>query len=277
VLQRAAIGEALSPLPDVPLPQNLGAASFACAISSHIPPVHAPFVSLLALVVPRSSGSLDLDALCHELLQKMPEVAPDSDSLPLRSNVLQRYCAVYEKLVKQFMSLVSAGSVEAAGEIIQAKGQNSLDDCVQRISNALLQVGVPSSHIVFYGLPLSITSCKKGSPLSRAYFKDSPSQPDHWCVVNSAAVGSFPQVWVAWRQDAAYFFMNGLGESMDRDGFTASLAALRDVMGTVSDSGGECGAAGSERVTPSIDVIATCRSVVCHVSAFTSLTRRLQS
>ena len=250
--QRAAVGEALPPLPDVLPAQNSGAAAFACAISSHIPSAHAPFVSLLACVVPRSSFALDLGALCQELLHKAPASTTESGSFPARVNVLQRYVDIYEKLLKQFLLLIARGDAHAAGEIIQMKGNNSLDDCVRCISNTLLQLSVPSSQKIFYGLPLSVT-------------RGHPSPNDHWCVVNSGVDGTAPQIWVAWRQDAAYFFVKG-SEDMpdcDCDGFSTSLLALKDVIGTLSDSGGgECATAGSGHPAPFIDVIAAHRSAV---------------
>jgi hypothetical protein len=228
--QRAAMGEALPSLPDLSSFQNFSAASFALAISSHVPLAHAPYVSLLAFVVPRSNGDINTESLRQELFQKLPGFVFDCDSSTVKAS-LQSDFVMYEKFVAQFKAFVVQEDIEAVQALIQQTGSSCLDNCVQRISSALVRLGVPSSEKIFYGLPLSVTFCKNGSQKSISYFKQNPfDHPDHWCIVNRE---SNTQIFVAWRQDAAYFFVHGLGDSMDCDGFTASLSALRLAVDTI--------------------------------------------
>lgn len=261
--QRAALGATLPSLPEISSARHLSAASFAFAISSHVPPAHAPFVSLLAFVIPRPSGALDTEALRHELLQKLPGHIFHCDSLSVKA-ALQRDVALYETFVEQFKALVARADAEAAQVLVQQTGSDSLDNCVQRISSALVRLGVSTSEKIFYGLPLSVTFCRNGSPESVSYFKEGPSfdrpdHPDHWCIVDDSSA----QIFVAWRQDAAYFFVQGLGGSSDCDGFSSSLAALRLAIGSISMiSSGEGAAPGREIAVPFIDIIATFRFVL---------------
>jgi hypothetical protein len=176
---------------------------------------------------------------------------------------LQRDVALYETFVEQFKALVARDDTEAAQVLIQQTGPDSLDNCVQRISGALVRFGVSASENIFYGLPLSVTVCRNGSPESVSYFKegppsDRPDHPDHWCIVDDSSA----QIFVAWRQDAAYFFVQGLGGSSDCDGFSSSLAALRLAIESISMNSGEGAAPGREIAAPFIDIIATFRFVI---------------
>ncbi len=255
--QRAALGMSLPSLPDVPCSDS-SVAAFALALSSHIPPAHAPFVSLMAFVLPQSSGVLDMEALRQELLQRLPGFAFECDVSSFKA-YLHRDVAMYERFVGQFTSLVARGDVEAAQSLVVEAGSNSLDNCVLRISSALVRLGVPSSEIVFYGLPLSVTSCRNGSAESLKYFKHNPLNADHWSIVH---FDSNARIWVSWRQDAAYFFVSGMGDATDCDGFSSSLLALRHALGSVSSSEGGCAAPCSENAAPLIDVITACRFIL---------------
>jgi hypothetical protein len=255
--QCAAIGEAMPPLPDVPSIRNLSASSFAIQISSHIPPAHAPFVSLIAFVVPRSSSLLDTQVLRQELFQKLPGFDLNCDVSSVKDR-LKSDMAAYEKFVERFKQMVAAGDVEAAQALIREAGSHSLDQCVQRVSSDLARLGVPSSTRVFYGLPLSVTSCRNGSAESAKYFKQNPLDADHWCIISRDSV---PAIWVSWRQDCSYFFVNGMGGSADCDGFSASVSAMRLAASAVTGNREECVAQGGEIVAPFVDIIASFRFV----------------
>jgi hypothetical protein len=73
--QHAAIGGFLPPLPAVSSSDSSSSVAFSVAVSSHIPQARAPFVSLLAFVVPRSPAHLDIGALRAQLLQKATDAA----------------------------------------------------------------------------------------------------------------------------------------------------------------------------------------------------------
>jgi hypothetical protein len=259
--QRAAVGEALPVLPDVPCVHNLSTAAFAFAVSSHIPTARAPLVSLLAFVVPQSSGFLDTEALRQELLQRLPGFAFDCDRSTVMSH-LQRDIALYERFAEQFKSLVVQRDHETAQRLVLESGSNSLDNCVLRISSALLRLGAPSSEKVFYGLPLSVTSCRNGSAESVKYFNRNPLAVDHWSIVHHDLDNSNQRIWVSWRQDAAYLFVNGMESSADCDGFSSSVSALRIAFELVSSSERECTTMQSENSAPLIDVIGACRCVL---------------
>jgi hypothetical protein len=256
--QHAAIGHDLPSLPDVPIARNFSAAAFALSLSSHIPPAHASFVSLMAFVVPRSSGLLDaeaLGALRQEILQKFPGVVDCDDKLSLKARL---HCdvATYERILEEFKTLVARGDAEAAQSLVMEEGHNSLDNCVLRISTALVWLGVPSSEQIFYGHPLSVTCCQSGSAESLRYFERSLNRGDHWSIVLH---DPSPQVCVSWRRDSPFFFINVPGRR-DLDGFSTSITALRLAVASISSGAGESEAPCAEIAAPLLlDVVAACR------------------
>ena len=108
--------------------------------------------------------------------------------------------------------------VEVKNEIEAESGVNGLDSLVLRVSAALIQSEHSEETIVFYGLPLSITSAKTpatGRPWAR--------EQDHWVIANDTSL------FVAFRQDAAYFQV--ICDGVVKDGFGATVVALKALFG----------------------------------------------
>jgi hypothetical protein len=129
-------------------------------------------------------------------------VAQDSVSLQdLRSWV------TYKESVAEIVSYADAGRYRE----ISHKLVWSLDEPVRAISLAFSEV-ISGDEVLFYDLPLAITALRTVTEKSKQW----RSRNDHWVIAGSDAVS------IAWRQDAAYFFVHGRGAG-DRNGFAASV------------------------------------------------------
>lgn len=77
--------------------------------------------------------------------------------------------------------------------------RSQLNSTVSNISRLLLEYGCPPNTIIFYDLPLDIT----GNRSTDSRWQDRDDIDDHWIISNQI------QIWIAYRQDAAYFVVAG--------------------------------------------------------------------
>src|SRR3989338_9312702 len=69
------------------------------------------------------------------------------------------------------------------------------------ILSLLLCKVYPLNTIGFYGLPLFITATEHGNQGSIDWVNDSPGYGNHWVITGNG------KIWVAYRQEAAYYFV----------------------------------------------------------------------
>lgn len=119
------------------------------------------------------------------------------------------YVAIAEKIrshikEKKFLDVTT--------ELVRA-----LDPLVRRVSQLLLQK-FPPTTVLFYNLPISITAAKRneggGSTWDNVF--------DHWAIVNTE------RLFIAWRQDSAYFQV--YCDGTEKDGFLATLTEGRKLI-----------------------------------------------
>lgn len=113
----------------------------------------------------------------------------------------------YKDLVSQIDAFIDSRQYRSVESL-----QLQLDEKVLSLSKLLLSAGISGETILFYGLPLNITGdVRKG--------KDWTNKTNHWFI------GSDSSLWVAWRQDAAYFcYVKEHVRDSDYDNFTRTVS-----------------------------------------------------
>jgi hypothetical protein len=98
---------------------------------------------------------------------------------------------------------------------------------VQIISTLLCKV-YPLNTTGFYNLPLFVTATEYGDEGSKVWVNDSKGYGNHWVITGD------DKIWVAWRQEAAYYFVvYDNGKDRRTDEWTPTMDRLEKLVSNV--------------------------------------------
>jgi hypothetical protein len=126
--------------------------------------------------------------------------------------LIEKSWDAYKQLVNKIELLATKRKYREAESEIESN-ITSLDGYVIKISE-LLKKYYPESTIVFYGLPISITSTRYGSQESKEW--SSKYSTDHWVIAGDKVLA------ISWRQEATYFYLI-MDYKKTHDGFDTTL------------------------------------------------------
>lgn len=142
--------------------------------------------------------------------RKVVPIPPRSTSS--KSKELVDQWDTFRSIAEQAVVLTKAGSYREVEKLIEAgfSEKCALDIAVEKVSQILVEVLDPSETL-FYELPLSVTASDDATSSSKKWTDENVG--DHWVIASDE------NVFVAWRQEAAYFFVYREAAGL-KDGFT---------------------------------------------------------